>query len=74
MFYQMHGSYFSCWYYTGTTKVKNLDNNIGSLAVKLSEDDLKEICDAVNIDEVVGERENAARSELTWKFANTPSK
>jgi hypothetical protein len=44
------------------------------LAVKLSEDDLKEICDAVHIDEVVGERENAARSELTWKFANTPSK
>ncbi|XP_059446147.1 perakine reductase-like isoform X2 [Corylus avellana] len=58
----------------GTTKVKNLDNNIGSLAVKLSEDDLKEICDAVHIDEVVGERENAARSELTWKFANTPSR
>jgi hypothetical protein len=44
------------------------------LAVKLCEDDLKEICDAVNIDEVVGERENATRSQLTWKFANTPIK
>ncbi|KAI9196957.1 hypothetical protein LWI28_028515 [Acer negundo] len=35
----------------GTTKVKNLDNNIGSLALKLTEDNLKEICDAVPIDE-----------------------
>ncbi|BBG92383.1 hypothetical protein Prudu_000107 [Prunus dulcis] len=38
----------------GTTKVKNLDINIGSLDVKLTEEDLKEICDAVPIDEVGG--------------------
>ncbi|OMO54679.1 Aldo/keto reductase [Corchorus capsularis] len=35
----------------GTTKVKNLENNIGSLKVKLTEDDLKEICDIVPIEE-----------------------
>lgn len=58
----------------GTTKVRNLDNNIGSLTVKLSEDDLKEICDAVHIDEVVGERGTATHSQLSWKFANTPSR
>ncbi|RVW55777.1 Perakine reductase [Vitis vinifera] len=40
-----------------TTKVKNLDNNIGSLGVKLTEDDLKEICDAVPLDEVNGSRD-----------------
>ncbi|KAG2728168.1 hypothetical protein I3760_01G192300, partial [Carya illinoinensis] len=40
----------------GTTKIKNLDNNVGSLTVKLSEDNLREICEAVPIDEVVGER------------------
>ncbi|KAK4587464.1 hypothetical protein RGQ29_024240 [Quercus rubra] len=57
----------------GTTKVRNLDTNIGSLAVKLSEDDLKEICDAVPIDEVVGHR-LIALPRYAWKFANTPPK
>ena len=61
------------WCYTGTTKVRNLDTNIGSLAVKLSEDDLKEICDAVPIDEVVGHR-LIALPRYAWKFANTPPK
>ncbi|GMY27311.1 perakine reductase-like [Fagus crenata] len=55
----------------GTTKVRNLDNNIGSLAVKLSEDDLKEICDAVPIDEFVGDRQ-ISLPQYAWKFANTP--
>ncbi|CAI0559388.1 unnamed protein product [Linum tenue] len=38
----------------GTTKVKNLDNNLGSLALKLTEEDVKEISDVVPIDEVSG--------------------
>lgn len=58
----------------GTTKVKNLDINIGSLDVKLTEEDLKEICDAVPIDEVGGEREYEVFSKYVWNFANTPSK
>uniref|UniRef100_A0A2N9EEH9 NADP-dependent oxidoreductase domain-containing protein n=1 Tax=Fagus sylvatica TaxID=28930 RepID=A0A2N9EEH9_FAGSY len=35
----------------GTSKIKNLDNNIGSLKVKLTEEHLKEISDAVPIEE-----------------------
>ncbi|ONI26397.1 hypothetical protein PRUPE_1G022200 [Prunus persica] len=40
----------------GTTKVKNLDTIVGSLDVELTKEDLKEICDAVKIDEVRGDR------------------
>ncbi|GMP60799.1 hypothetical protein CsSME_00023513 [Camellia sinensis var. sinensis] len=40
----------------GTTKIKNLDENIGALRVKLTEDDLKEISDAVPILEIAGPR------------------
>ncbi|KAJ3669895.1 hypothetical protein LUZ60_010219 [Juncus effusus] len=38
----------------GTTKIKNLEDNIGSLKVKLSDEDLKEITDVVREDEVTG--------------------
>ncbi|MBA0555512.1 hypothetical protein Golob_025685 [Gossypium lobatum] len=58
----------------GTTKVKNMINNVGSLGLKLSEDDVKEICDAVPVDEVSGRREMRLLSEYTWKLANTPLK
>ena len=58
----------------GTTKVKNLDNNIGSLAVKLTEEDLKEISDAVQVSEVSGSREVPVLAKYTWRQANTPSK
>ncbi|KAH7522251.1 hypothetical protein FEM48_Zijuj07G0118600 [Ziziphus jujuba var. spinosa] len=58
----------------GTTKVQNLDNNIRSLAVKLTKEDLKEISDAVPVDEVAGEREHSLTSKYAWKFADTPSK
>ncbi|TYH82376.1 hypothetical protein ES332_D02G055900v1 [Gossypium tomentosum] len=58
----------------GTTKVKNMINNVGCLGLKLSEDDLKEIGDAVPVDEVVGERELGVFSKYDWKFANTPLK
>ncbi|KAK0608821.1 hypothetical protein LWI29_036547 [Acer saccharum] len=58
----------------GTTKVKNLENNIDSLAKKLTEDNLKEICDAVPIDEVAGHRNYSMLSNYDYKFANTPRK
>ncbi|POO02082.1 Aldo/keto reductase/potassium channel subunit beta [Trema orientale] len=58
----------------GTTKVENLDTNVGSVAVQLTTDDLKEICDSVPTDEVAGEREHSALSKYAWKFANTPPK
>ncbi|GMN25460.1 hypothetical protein TIFTF001_000933 [Ficus carica] len=58
----------------GTTKIKNLDDNIGSVRVKLTEEDLKEICDAVPIEEVAGDRTYDGMISSTWKFVNTPPK
>ncbi|XVF38292.1 hypothetical protein REPUB_Repub20aG0088100 [Reevesia pubescens] len=58
----------------GTTKVKNLENNIGSLAVKLTQDDLREICDIVPIEEVSGQREFGVFADYCYKLANTPQK
>lgn len=58
----------------GTTKIKNLDNNIGSLEVKLAQADLREIRDAVPIDEVGGKREIFQFGNYSWEFANTPPK
>ncbi|KAJ0080609.1 hypothetical protein Patl1_23324 [Pistacia atlantica] len=56
----------------GTTKIKNLDNNIGSLLVKLTKENLKEISDAIPIAEVAGDRAYDSMRNVTWKFANTP--
>ncbi|XP_040999711.1 perakine reductase-like [Juglans microcarpa x Juglans regia] len=58
----------------GTTKVKNLDSNIGSLALKLTQEDLKEISEAVPANEVSGERDPAMLAKFEWKNANTPPK
>lgn len=54
----------------GTTKIKNLDENIGSLGLKLSAQDLEEIGAAVPENEVAGSR--SQYMENTWKFSNTP--
>ncbi|KAK3041980.1 hypothetical protein RJ639_002288 [Escallonia herrerae] len=58
----------------GTTKIKNLDDNVGSVRVKLTESDLKEISDAVPINEVAGPRTIESFLRLSWKFADTPPK
>lgn len=58
----------------GTTKVKNLDNNVAALRVKLTEEDMKEISDAVPMDEVAGPRVPESFYNISWKFANTPPK
>ncbi|XP_043690646.1 perakine reductase-like isoform X1 [Telopea speciosissima] len=59
----------------GTTKLKNLYENIGSLEVKLTEDDIKEISAAVPMDEVAGCRiHESIYSDYAWNFANTPTK
>ncbi|XP_059632469.1 perakine reductase-like isoform X2 [Cornus florida] len=58
----------------GTTKIKNLDDSIGSLTVKLTQEDLKEISDAIPIDEVTGESEHVGLSEYRYRLANTPTK
>ncbi|GAY44639.1 hypothetical protein CUMW_083460 [Citrus unshiu] len=56
----------------GTTKIKNLDDNIGSLTVKLTKEDLKEISDAVPTEEVAGDRYPDALDKTSWNFATTP--
>ncbi|XP_010025040.2 probable aldo-keto reductase 1 [Eucalyptus grandis] len=56
----------------GTTKIKNLDNNIVSLRVKLTEEDMKEISDAIPIDDVAGDRIDEYSVRFLWKHANTP--
>jgi len=58
----------------GTTKIKNLDDNIGSLKMKLTDANLKEISDAVPIEEIAGSRSFQNMDHLQWKFANTPPK
>lgn len=58
----------------GTTKVENLDVNVGSVAVKLTKEGVKEISDAVAAHEVAGEREHFSTSKHAWNFANTPPK
>ncbi|KAL5061120.1 hypothetical protein RYX36_032724 [Vicia faba] len=58
----------------GTTKIKNLDQNLGALSLKLSEEDVKEISAAVPVDDVAGSRYYNGSDQLSWKFANTPPK
>ncbi|XP_004304746.1 PREDICTED: probable aldo-keto reductase 1 [Fragaria vesca subsp. vesca] len=56
----------------GTTKLKNLDDNIGSLGVKLTKADMKEISDKISINAVAGKNAPDAFFRCSWKFANTP--
>ncbi|KAE8667498.1 putative aldo-keto reductase 2 [Hibiscus syriacus] len=58
----------------GTTKMKNLDSNIESVKVKLTKEDLKEISDAIPIDEVAGASIPDRLTNFTWKTGNTPPK
>lgn len=57
----------------GTTKIKNLDDNIGSLGVKLTAEDLKEISDMIPISTVAGNNAPDIFVRCSWKFANTPA-
>ena len=54
--------------------MKNLDNNVASLKVKLTKEDAKEISDAVPIEDIAGPRTAERYAHLVWKFANTPLK
>uniref|UniRef100_A0A5B6Z7G6 Putative perakine reductase-like n=2 Tax=Davidia involucrata TaxID=16924 RepID=A0A5B6Z7G6_DAVIN len=56
----------------GTTKIKNLDDNIGSVRVKLTKEDIKEISDAVPPTEVAGKSVTEALYNTSWRFVNTP--
>ncbi|XP_047053113.1 probable aldo-keto reductase 1 isoform X2 [Lolium rigidum] len=56
----------------GTTKVKNLDDNIGAVNVKLSKQDLEEISAAFPAGEVAGSRLMGILEPYSWRVANTP--
>ncbi|XP_057719065.1 probable aldo-keto reductase 1 isoform X1 [Arachis stenosperma] len=59
----------------GTTKIKNLDENIGALWVKFTEKELREISEAIPVDDIAGiQHYNEGHGKLSWKFANTPPK
>lgn len=60
--------------FAGTTKIENLNSNIGSLGVTLSEEDIKEVSDLISIKEVAGDRTTDYYLRCSWKFANTPPK
>ncbi|CAM6094990.1 unnamed protein product [Calypogeia fissa] len=56
----------------GTTKIPNLDENIGSVQVKLDKKDVEEVSAAVPKDEVAGGRYSEELAVMSWKYANTP--
>ncbi|KAK3012833.1 hypothetical protein RJ639_008612 [Escallonia herrerae] len=58
----------------GTSKMKNLDDNVGALRLKLTEDDIQEISDAIPLNEVAGSRSHENYLRMSWMFANTPAK
>nr|XP_010906466.1 perakine reductase [Elaeis guineensis] len=58
----------------GTTKIKNLDDNIGSLKVELTKEELKEISTAFPANEVAGPRTAGVFMSYVWQLANTPTK
>jgi len=59
---------------TGTTKIKNLDQNIGGVSLKLAESELREISEAVPIEGVAGNRHYYGLASFAWTIANTPPK
>ncbi|KAL4578378.1 hypothetical protein LXL04_014501 [Taraxacum kok-saghyz] len=54
----------------GTTKIDNLKQNIGSVCVKLTKQDMCEL-ESIAAD-VKGDRYSPAIMQDTWKYANTP--
>jgi len=58
----------------GTTKTKNLEANIDSLKVKLTDEDLKEITSQIRADDVAGGRQYNSYAHTAWKYADTPKK
>nr|CAB3499609.1 unnamed protein product [Digitaria exilis] len=56
----------------GTTKLKNLDDNIGAVKVKLNKEDVEEISSVVPAGEVSGSRLLGVLEPYSWRLANTP--
>nr|ABK22828.1 unknown [Picea sitchensis] len=56
----------------GTTKVKNLEENIGALSVKLTPKEMKEIENVVSTCGFFGDRYGEVFKNLTWMNSETP--
>ncbi|XP_047947574.1 perakine reductase-like [Salvia hispanica] len=56
----------------GTTKIENLEANAASLRVKLTAEELKEIGEAIPVDQVGGDRDFGNFTKFAYKLANTP--
>ena len=56
----------------GTTKIANLESNIGALGVKLTEAEIKTLEEAVPAHEVAGERHHGDMHSRSWQNTNTP--
>jgi diketogulonate reductase-like aldo/keto reductase len=56
----------------GTTKIVNLDSNIGALEVSLSKEDMAELEAAVPVHEVAGERYMEGVMERTFRYVDSP--
>ncbi|CAK9150896.1 unnamed protein product [Ilex paraguariensis] len=54
----------------GTTKIENLNQNIGALSVKLTPEDMAELESIASVDAVKGDRYVSGMS--TWKTSETP--
>lgn len=65
---------FPLCFLVGTTKVKNLDDNIGSLKVRLTKEDVKEISDMIPLDAAAGNNVPEIFIPCSWKFADTPQR
>ncbi|KAL6325030.1 hypothetical protein AAG906_022120 [Vitis piasezkii] len=65
---------YRCVKISRTTKIKNIDNNIGSLRLKFTQEELEEISAAVTPEEVAGARVADNLIRCSWRFANTPAR
>lgn len=58
--------------FVGTTKIPNLDENIGAAFVKLTAEELEEVAAAVPEHEIAGGRYSEDLMKHTWKSVSTP--
>ncbi|KAF8402192.1 hypothetical protein HHK36_013144 [Tetracentron sinense] len=56
----------------GTTKIENLNQNIGALSVKLTSEEMAELESLAFADAFKGERYGASFSSWTWRKSETP--
>ncbi|KAK9146052.1 hypothetical protein Sjap_005955 [Stephania japonica] len=56
----------------GTTKIENLEQNIGALSVKLTHEEMSELESLASEDNVKGDRYGTNHLSITWKYTETP--